>query len=400
MLLGVGLSACGGQAPTPAGQSASLAPSARQLLRQAMQDARIRGSVHEVERDTAGRLAAALSDDVATSRGRQTITLTTGAIAHVVVIGKTAYIAGNATAVRHFFDFSTSAADTIGRRWLSIPSTSRAYATVVQDATLPSVLNDLQFRGGLTELTPSTIDGQSVIGIEGTAFTPGKAQGHVTGIVYISRSTHPLPVAATYSAGNAATTTVAFDHWGERLSVHPPAPVITEHALDAQVTATNHATAAKTSGSDGSTTAEDALAGYWTATGRVVAAHNSAIEVVGETIQRLWLIHRACATKTCPWELERQVAGATTDTLGTPITAPLIPTATGWRAPFTQANVYCQGLTADYPGTEHSQFQLTQAPDGTITADEQTRTSGPDCETGTTTVIWTAHRLPSQSTQA
>jgi hypothetical protein len=87
-----------------------------------------------------------------------------------------------------------------------------------------------------------------------------------------------------------------------------------------------------------------ALLGEWYAVGTVLEEHDSAIQVVGETIPRIWLIRSSCSSTKCPLEFVRQVAGPTAGTLGTPIAARLAPAGAIWRANFVEPRVYCEGL--------------------------------------------------------
>jgi hypothetical protein len=374
------LSACGSAAPT-ANQAVS--SSGSQLLEQALTDAREAGSVHEVMTNRLKGGTVVMADDIGTTEGRQLISVTPGEAGRVLVFGASAYIAGDQTALTHFFGFPAATARQIGDRWVSMPASNREYTAVADDATLSSALTDLGLGGHLTELVPSTVDGQPVVGIIGAAEHLGGSDAPL-GTVYVSRSNHPLPVEVTYSLSDGEHTTLRFDDWGERLTLRRPHRVIGAAALDRLLKSATR------------TTAKSPLDGYWVATGHVLKTHDSAVQVPGEVIQRLWLIRQVCSNAGCTLAFTRQTAGATADTLGTPITAPLKSTGSGWLSTFSETDVRCQGISADYPGTEISHWSMTYT-SSTITALEQTRTTGPNCETGTTTIRWTAVRRPSKT---
>lgn len=376
LAVGAMLTACGSGAHTGSQVSAQTASGA-QLLEHALTDARKAGSVHEVMTYRRKGHAVVMTDDVGISEGRQLISVTRREKARVLVFGAAAYIAGDQTALTHFFGFPTATARQISNRWVGVPSSNRDYTAVADDATLSSVLSNLGLSGHLTELVPSTVDGQRVVGITGAAEHLGKDAP--LGTVYVSRSDHPLPIEATYTLSDGEHSTLSFGHWGERLALHRPRRVVGATVLK-QLTRSAASTAPKSP-----------MAGYWVATGHVLKTHDSAAQVPGEVIERLWLIQQACSRASCVLEFSRQTAGATADTLGTPITAPLQSTRSGWLATFSEPNVVCQGLNADYPGTEISHWTMTYTAT-TITALEQTRTAGPDCETGTSTIHWTAIR--------
>jgi hypothetical protein len=198
---------------------------ATQLLKVAFSDATASGSVHQSMIDVSGGLDLTFSDDVAADSGSQNITRSGGIDAHVLVIGKTAYISGDLSALTTYFGFSRAIATTIGERWVSIASTDAGYATVASDATLPSVLANLTPHGQLTELAPTKMHGQSVIGVRGAL--PPSLTGTVT--IYITRSSHPLPVFAAFKAearGITVTSTSTLSAWGERVTLKRPNDVI------------------------------------------------------------------------------------------------------------------------------------------------------------------------------
>lgn len=218
----------------PAGISrASEVPTAVQLLKMALSDAKARGSVHESTVEVAGSRRVTFSDDVANDSGRQNITVSGGVSAHVLVIGKTAYISGNQAALIRYFGFPRADATVIGDRWISLTSTSPGYATVASDATLPSALgDDFTANGKLTELGATKMDGVSVVGLRAVLPPSFGAKGTMT--IYVTRSSHPLPVVAILKASHAGKTVSSMSSlsdWGEPVSVRRPADVIASNKL-------------------------------------------------------------------------------------------------------------------------------------------------------------------------
>ena len=193
--------------------------------------------MREVERAEGSGVASSLTDNVEGQGGTQKIVLRHGAIARVLVAGNNAYISGNATVLNQYFGFQTPIAETVGARWIRIPRSSTDFAEVSYDVTLATVLKDFTLSGHLTELAPSTMDGQSVIGILGTASIPGQRAGTVGGTVYVSNSSKPLLVGATYTFSKGTATTT-LTHWGEHLSLQPPGDVVALSVLEPASTAT------------------------------------------------------------------------------------------------------------------------------------------------------------------
>ena len=84
----------------------------------------------------------------------------------------------------------------------------------------------------MTETAPTTIDGQPVIGIHGAVPVPGSPHSTVTATLYISRASNPLPVGATYTYSGGGSATIRLSHWGETVSLTPPANAIPDSKLE------------------------------------------------------------------------------------------------------------------------------------------------------------------------
>ncbi len=85
-------------------------------------------------------------------------------------------------------------------------------------------LPEITLKGHLTEGRKSIGDGQAVIGINGAATLAGL---HGTATLYITRTSHPLPVMLemrqTGGAQAGAVVTITLSHFGERVAVPVPA---------------------------------------------------------------------------------------------------------------------------------------------------------------------------------
>jgi len=321
----------GGAGKSPIARQAT-AQSPQLLLTAVLANASARRSVHVTQTGRLRHTTDLDSDDLTIDSGRQVITTSAGGTAQVLLIGSTAYIAGNHLALLRFFGLTSHIAAGVDGRWLRVPSSSPDYSAVVLDVTLPSQLSTVTPRGQLTETAPTTIDGQRVIGIKGRI--PQSVGGPTLGTLteYVTATSTPLPVRAIYRFGNGVSAQVTFSRWGEHLSLHAPANVISAQAL--------RALGSTPAASD--TDANDpahAWLGTWQAVGRVVNAHDSADQVRGETIVRLWLIGRPCGNASCPLFFERQTAGHTAATLGNNLSSELVPTRYGWRMTETEPNV-------------------------------------------------------------
>ena len=207
---------------------AAQAPSAAALLRAAVRDALAQSSVHEVEAESSPLISGTLTADVGPKQGRQTLTHSGGERGAVIVVGGSAYFSGNQAALINYFGLPSAVARGVGTRWVAVPASTAGYAVVADGATLPSVLGSFDVSGHLTLTAPTTVDGQSVVGIHGTSAAAGLAASTatVTVTIYVTRSHAPLPVRADYSFSTGGHATLTLSDWGEHLVVMGPAYAI------------------------------------------------------------------------------------------------------------------------------------------------------------------------------
>ena len=200
--------------------------SAVQLLHMAMSDASARGSAHEAESGHTQTATITFADDLGARQGQQTISVSEGWRARVLIVNGTAYISGNQAALVHYFGFPAAVARKVGTSWVSIPPSNPAYSTVAADATLPSALRTITPGGHLTETAPTKVDGTPAIGIRGTgpSVSSGVASSSLT--LYVSRSAAPLPLRATVSDTHGSTYTIILSDWGEHLALKAPTTAI------------------------------------------------------------------------------------------------------------------------------------------------------------------------------
>lgn len=206
--------------------AATVSPGAR-LVASALHDASVRGSMHEVGVAVEGKSTVTLTDDLSLAGGRQDIVHFGNEHAHVLIVGTTAYFSGNQAALTGYFGLSAQSARKVGTRWVSVPKSNRDYAQLAAGATLISALGQLSPPGKLTETAPTTIDGQSVVGIRGTP--ANQAGATASSILYVTRSKDPLPVrlsvSVTSSSGNVRST-VDLSGWGEHVVLTAPTGAI------------------------------------------------------------------------------------------------------------------------------------------------------------------------------
>jgi hypothetical protein len=173
------------------------------------------GSVHVVTSIQSQGQAATYVNDTGRDSGKQVLTAGEAQVTALVVDG-TAYVNANQLAMSEMFQGSPSAAQEFAGKWLSFPSSDPAYAKISPTLTLTSLLQAITPTGPLTKLSPSTVDGQSVIGIRGELPNGGP------GTLYISSTGSPLPVEEVSGFAGGGTTST-FGGWGE--PVHPTPPL-------------------------------------------------------------------------------------------------------------------------------------------------------------------------------
>jgi hypothetical protein len=181
---------------------------------------------HSVRYVTVGPKIGAwtIQGDVARDRGIQRLTVSLhGKARHVtiIVIGSTAYLHGDASAL-HWWGFPPSFVSRYAGRWVAIPHGSRWYPVAAVDVTLGSWAphdvprTQLSFVSGALGKT-------AMRGLRGTA-----PEGGVL-TTYVPATGPPLPVEALEVYNNGTTHTIQFSHWNEAVNVKAPAHAVRIH---------------------------------------------------------------------------------------------------------------------------------------------------------------------------
>jgi hypothetical protein len=201
---------------------AGAAPSAATLLNTALRDATSRGSFHAAEARKLGKATSSTSEDLGANEGTQEISGSGGWRARVLVVGKTAYLSGNAAGLKTYFGFPAAVARKVGSRWVSVPSSNPGFAEASNDVTFASALAAITPSGHLTQTAATKIDGTPAIGIRGTGPALNSAGTATSLTLFISSTGKPLPLRATLDDGKGDTRTVTLSGWGEHVAVSAP----------------------------------------------------------------------------------------------------------------------------------------------------------------------------------
>jgi hypothetical protein len=180
-------------------------------------------SVHYVSDSTNGVALMHLDSDAARTTGIQRITFQkNGITGHVtvLVVAHAAYFRGDSFTLQNFMGLKTSAATKFAARWIRVPQTDPAYASIATDVTLPSLIAGLHINGLLILVPESAIGRQRVIGVRGTVGQPP-----VAAALYARAHGAPLPVGEIEQGGAVAATSL-FSGWNEPVRVQGPARAV------------------------------------------------------------------------------------------------------------------------------------------------------------------------------
>ena len=202
------------------------AQSPKQLRAGMLAAASARHSVHYVSTTSAPGRTIRIVGDVGPKLGSQRITLKLGGHsgqASVLVVGGSAYIQGNAFMLKNFFPFTQAQATKYAGQWISIPSTSGAYAAVSSDTTFASFLADL-LPGTHLSLVRAKVSGRAAVGVRGVV---RQAAAQLVETVYAPAKGAPLPFEekAVVMGGRGAGLT-RMSRWNEAVHVTAPANAV------------------------------------------------------------------------------------------------------------------------------------------------------------------------------
>jgi hypothetical protein len=174
-------------------------------------------SLHYTDRtvDSDGR--ADVVADVGTTRGIQRISFVWGTKkGHVtlVVVGKTAYVRGDAVGLNTYMRFRARPSEKYAGVWLRIPSTQRGYSWVADDTTVPSLVDRFDLLPPFRE-RELKVGGRRAIRIFGQNVT-----GYDAWISMLASGV-PLPIEKRLTDTNFKEIEL-FSRWNEELHVHAP----------------------------------------------------------------------------------------------------------------------------------------------------------------------------------
>jgi len=210
-----------------AGSGSAIAATTAKSKYQAALKAAAAQNVHFVSRATEQGISLEVTGDTGKTSGSQLVEVQNGTVTEemsVVLIGKTGYVRGNASALEKVLGLSAARSSRYENRWLSFPTSNGSLSELVSGMRSSGVASELEMTG------PYSLGGTKVIGghvtqaINGTAATSSGTKVPI--VLYVEASGTPRPVQEVTNPnakGSAIQRTVTFSNWGETSDPVAPA---------------------------------------------------------------------------------------------------------------------------------------------------------------------------------
>jgi hypothetical protein len=183
-------------------------------------------NVHYVSTATEQGISLEVVGDTGKTSGSQVLEVQNGSSTEelsVILIGKTGYLRGNASALEKVVGLTAAQSSTYKNRWLSFPTGNGSFSELVSGLLDSEVAPELEMTGPYTFGGTKVIGGHLTEAIDGTAASSSGAKVPI--VLYVEASGTPRPVqqVTNPNAKNSAIrSTVTFSNWGE--TTHPVAP--------------------------------------------------------------------------------------------------------------------------------------------------------------------------------
>jgi hypothetical protein len=222
------LAGCGGSSgsPSPNPSSAHAAKTLARMLA-AIRAAR---TVHISVNARIGPNTATYSSDAGLNVGRQKVSAGDGGEATVLEINGVGYFQANEKGLIGFLATPQAVAHRYAGHWISFQPGGMGYQRVVSGVTLGGIADEMALTGAITPTGTSTVNGQSVDGLNGGVPLAWNAPAGVTATLYVAAHGKPLPV--LFKAGIPPSGYhVEFSRWGEPLRITAPASAVPSSVL-------------------------------------------------------------------------------------------------------------------------------------------------------------------------
>jgi hypothetical protein len=181
-------------------------------------------NVHYISKATEQGVGLKVIADTGKTSGTQVLQVITGSTTEslkVILVGKNGYLRGNDAALQKVLGLTAAQSTTYTNKWLSFPTSNTSLAELISGLRDADVASELEMTGPYTFGATTTIDGQAVQAINGTAATSSGTKVPI--ILYVSSSGRPVEeITNPKKQATSVKGTVTFSNWGE--ATHPTAP--------------------------------------------------------------------------------------------------------------------------------------------------------------------------------
>jgi hypothetical protein len=214
-----GVAGCGGSSSSKGNGVASKSP--QQIVEQSSTAAKSAKSVHVAGAVNNEGAHITLDLDLVAGKGGRGEISQNGLHAKIILIGKTAYINGDAAFYRHFG--GKAGVQLFEGKWLKASTTNEDIASLSSLANMGALLDSaLNSHGTLKKGSTTSVNGQPAIAVQDTS-EGGSLYVATTGKPY------PLQLAKTGTEGGKIT----FDRWDEPVELVAPAHPVDVSELEA-----------------------------------------------------------------------------------------------------------------------------------------------------------------------
>jgi hypothetical protein len=183
-------------------------------------------NVHYVSTATEQGISLEVVGDTGKTSGSQVLEVQNGSTTEelsVLLIKKTGYLRGNASALEKVLGLTAAQSSTYENKWLSFPTSNGSLSELVSGLLDSEVTSELEMTGPYTFGGTKVIGGHLTQAIDGTAATSSGTKVPI--VLYVESSGTPRPVREVTNPNaksSAIRGTVTFSNWGE--VTNPVAP--------------------------------------------------------------------------------------------------------------------------------------------------------------------------------
>lgn len=187
-------------------------------------------SVHnDATLTSSGSPAVRYTVDATRAGGRQVLTIGQTGRVTILLINGIGYVQGNVQGLESFATgLSARQAKQFAGQWIEIrPGQklgSASFSDVTGGLSLPSIASSIALGGAPSLVTPTTIGGQPVDGLQGTPPASDGLPAGSTAVLYVAQGTR-LPVQLRFQ-GQGYTGQLTFSRWHEPVDLTVPTPTI------------------------------------------------------------------------------------------------------------------------------------------------------------------------------